>query len=96
MDVRKEKLLGGNISAFLWFSPTWNDKFQDVWAAAQLVDCLPVMKEALDSISVHNNIGMMAHTYNPSIGRWMLDNQKHKFILSSMMSLKVALNTWDY
>lgn len=62
------------------FTPTWNDKIQDVVAAAQLVECLPTRKEALDSIPAPNNTGMMAHTYKPSTGSLRLDDQKYKVI----------------
>lgn len=49
-------------------------------AAAQSVECLPTIKEALDSIPALNNTGMMEHTYKPSTGSLRLDNQKCKVI----------------
>jgi hypothetical protein len=58
MDVTKERILGEHRLAFLWnFHLLKIINIQEVRVATLLVECLPIMKEALDSIPQHRIIG---------------------------------------
>lgn len=71
----KERILAGNKSAFLWiFHLLEIIKILEARVAAQLVECLPIMKGALDFIPAQNKSGMVVLNYIPSTRIQKLEN----------------------